>query len=544
MNPSALASYGPQVLKAMQGGYSASEVLDYLIKTDKKLAEPIKKAKNAGYTPEEITSFFTRGYDTSKAAQQGGYKSFGQRMNLPGMTTAEMKNVVQQQQQTGGAGSRIKGLAGAAAPIGVGLAASYLGGPAMGLAANAAASYLGGKLGSGGPQGPAPTPPAIGLGSPAPQPPAPAGGAAPQGPQGPQVNLANIVGTVWSVFGFKNKKLAEKIANIAQQTGQDVKAIYQDMAKDYDMSTADKATKAAESKLKEIGGGGPTEKLEDVVHRGAEAKKRLENATSIKEVKNELAEDMASSVIRKMHWDRKKKTLEIIFNGGARYHYYDFPKSEFNKLRKAGTPAKTSGENEYGVWWVGKNPSLGATFHEVIKPNLRQAGPYKYARQANRPLSEEEEAEFQALQGPKVTAAKDVLKRTGKVESAAGSGSFKGRTPTSLSQDQIGNRARVLNKQLDALKAKPAGERSKEMIDILEKRLSDITHYETMRGELKSKILKSEAARTSKHEGDLTLKKAMSLLPAALIKVVKEKMKTMDETEVLKFILKHLTAKK
>lgn len=541
MNPSALASYGPQVLRAMQGGYSAAEVLDYLIKTDKKLAEPIKKAKNAGYTPEEITAFFTQGYDTSKAAQQQGYKSFGERMNLPGMTTAEMKGVIQQQKQDFGVGGRVKGVAAAAAPIGIGLAASYALGPTAGMAANLAANYIGSKLG-GGPQGPAPTPPAIGLNIPPPQPNAPSGGAnAPS----PQVNLANIVGTVWSVFGFKNKKLAENIANIAQQTGQDVKAIYQDMAKEYDMSTADKATKAAESKLKEITGGGPTEKLQDVVHRGSEAKKRLENATNIKEVKDELAEDMASSVIRKMHYNKKKKLLEVIFNGGARYHYYDFPKSEFNKLRKAGTAAKTSGENEYGIWWVGKNPSLGATFHEVIKPNLRQKGPYKYERKSDRPLTAEEEAEFQALQSPKVAAAKEVLGKTGKVESAAlGGVGFKGKTARGMSPEQIGNRARVLNKQLDQLKSKPASERSKEMIDILEKRLSDITHYETMRGELKSKILKSEAARTSKHEGDLTLKKAMSLLPAALVKVVKEKMKTMDEQEVLKFILKHLTAKK
>lgn len=38
-------------------------------------------------------------------------------------------------------------------------------------------------------------------------------------------------------------------------------------------------------------------------------------------------------------------------------------------------PAKTSGQNEHGRWWVGKNPSLGAAFSALI----RQGG-YQYER--------------------------------------------------------------------------------------------------------------------------------------------------------------------
>ena len=42
-----------------------------------------------------------------------------------------------------------------------------------------------------------------------------------------------------------------------------------------------------------------------------------------------------SSMIASIGYDAKTKSLEIEFNSGMIWQYYDVPKSEFNKMNKA-----------------------------------------------------------------------------------------------------------------------------------------------------------------------------------------------------------------
>ena len=82
------------------------------------------------------------------------------------------------------------------------------------------------------------------------------------------------------------------------------------------------------------------------------------------------------------------------------------------------------------------------------------------------------------------------------------------------------------------------------MIDVIESRIKDITEHGKNVERLRSRVVKGEAERLHSHEGETTLKKLIALLPASIVKVVKEKMQTMDEKEVLAFILKNLMSKK
>jgi len=50
------------------------------------------------------------------------------------------------------------------------------------------------------------------------------------------------------------------------------------------------------------------------------------------------------------------------------------PPQVFNQFQQGSIPAKTEGENNYGMWWRGKQPSLGASLYELIK---QQNYPYQ-----------------------------------------------------------------------------------------------------------------------------------------------------------------------
>ena len=81
----------------------------------------------------------------------------------------------------------------------------------------------------------------------------------------------------------------------------------------------------------------------------------------------ELKKDAASAVVRKVEYNPDEELLKVIFNNNAAYNYYDVPKDAWEKLSEGQASAKTAGQNEFGVWWVGKNPSVGASLNEYIK---------------------------------------------------------------------------------------------------------------------------------------------------------------------------------
>lgn len=71
----------------------------------------------------------------------------------------------------------------------------------------------------------------------------------------------------------------------------------------------------------------------------------------------------------------KNGNVQVRFQGGSVYEYNNVPPQIFKAFMMGAIPANTKGHNRYGAWWKGKQPSLGASFHELIK-----SGAYPYKR--------------------------------------------------------------------------------------------------------------------------------------------------------------------
>ena len=84
---------------------------------------------------------------------------------------------------------------------------------------------------------------------------------------------------------------------------------------------------------------------------------------------------LQSSNIYGFQYDPRGKVLRVRFNSGSVYQYQGVPPNVFKIFRGGAVPAKTNGRNQYGRWWEGKIPSLGAAFYQLI----RQGG-FPYAR--------------------------------------------------------------------------------------------------------------------------------------------------------------------
>lgn len=82
-----------------------------------------------------------------------------------------------------------------------------------------------------------------------------------------------------------------------------------------------------------------------------------------------------SSNIYGFRYNPKNGQLLVRFQSGSIYKYDGVPAPVFNAFSSGAVPAKTNGQNQWGRWWVGKIPSLGAAFYNLI----RQAG-YPYSR--------------------------------------------------------------------------------------------------------------------------------------------------------------------
>jgi hypothetical protein len=87
--------------------------------------------------------------------------------------------------------------------------------------------------------------------------------------------------------------------------------------------------------------------------------------------------DLNSSNIWGFKYNPKNGRLFVRFQKGPIYEYEGVPSYIYNIFQKGAVPAKTKGSNEFGSWWVGKQPSLGAAFYDVIRNS-----PYEYQRVA------------------------------------------------------------------------------------------------------------------------------------------------------------------
>jgi KTSC domain len=77
--------------------------------------------------------------------------------------------------------------------------------------------------------------------------------------------------------------------------------------------------------------------------------------------------DLQSSNVWGAAYDRKSGKMRVRFQGGSEYEYDGVPENIFNAFIKGNAVARTTGHNQYGRWWRGKNPSIGAAMNQYIK---------------------------------------------------------------------------------------------------------------------------------------------------------------------------------
>lgn len=74
-----------------------------------------------------------------------------------------------------------------------------------------------------------------------------------------------------------------------------------------------------------------------------------------------------SSNIYGFAYDPRTSVLRVKFQGDGVYEYEGVPPAIFKIFQAGAIPARTNGQNQYGRWWIGKNPSLGASFYQLIR---------------------------------------------------------------------------------------------------------------------------------------------------------------------------------
>lgn len=250
------------------------------------------------------------------------------------------------------------------------------------------------------------------------------------------------------------------------------------------------------------------------------------------ETKKDLAKQLKSSTIRRMNYNPKTKKLELVFTSGAKYLYHDFPEDQWKELSAAGTPAKTKGKNEFGLWWIGKSPSRGATFNKIIQPQLRKAGPYQYERIGTEEMTPEEEEELQEVQRPLMKKAQKALSETEKAEKAG----RRLKAKEKLNTEQIRARTRILTKQAEEIRKAPPSERSKKAIDLIEQRLQQIADLDSITKRVKGKVMREEVERFEKEEAGTFVRRLLLTLPKNIVREVKSKKGILSERNLLKTI--------
>lgn len=85
-----------------------------------------------------------------------------------------------------------------------------------------------------------------------------------------------------------------------------------------------------------------------------------------------LSNNFKSSNVKKIQYNDETKEMVIQFQDKSIYTYFDVSFDLFLKVSGGEASCITSGENKYGSWWVGKNPSRGAaTFKYLVKAGVK-----------------------------------------------------------------------------------------------------------------------------------------------------------------------------
>lgn len=79
-----------------------------------------------------------------------------------------------------------------------------------------------------------------------------------------------------------------------------------------------------------------------------------------------------SSNVDRVKYFNEDKRLVVKFNDGSYYTYFDIEEDTFNSIIEGDATCKTSGQNEFGEWEIGKTPSVGAAIWKyLIDKNVR-----------------------------------------------------------------------------------------------------------------------------------------------------------------------------
>jgi hypothetical protein len=73
-----------------------------------------------------------------------------------------------------------------------------------------------------------------------------------------------------------------------------------------------------------------------------------------------------SANVKAWKYDTEFETLEIEFNDGSKYLYEFVSFEEYTEITEGRARCKTEGENQYGKWFVGKTPSVGAAVYKFL----------------------------------------------------------------------------------------------------------------------------------------------------------------------------------
>lgn len=81
---------------------------------------------------------------------------------------------------------------------------------------------------------------------------------------------------------------------------------------------------------------------------------------------------VASSNVASYRYNTNNNTLVLTFHDGSRYKYFAIDREEFENIILGDATCITEGENEFGRWYEGKSPSVGAAVWEyLIDKNVR-----------------------------------------------------------------------------------------------------------------------------------------------------------------------------
>jgi len=90
---------------------------------------------------------------------------------------------------------------------------------------------------------------------------------------------------------------------------------------------------------------------------------------SLSQIKKEfeiLQGGVASSNVQSYRYNDVSGELILTFNDGSRYRYYQIDKDDFESIVLGDAECITEGENEYGRWFIGKSPSVGAAVWQYL----------------------------------------------------------------------------------------------------------------------------------------------------------------------------------